>query len=49
MKAVIQRVSSASVEVEGKIIGSCNKGYMMANDGLIKLNSLIKCVCILAL
>lgn len=36
MKAVIQRVSSASVEVEGKIIGSCNKGYMVlfgAADG----------------
>lgn len=29
MKAVIQRVSSASVEVEGKIVGSCNKGYMI--------------------
>ncbi|MBE6749784.1 MAG: D-tyrosyl-tRNA(Tyr) deacylase [Ruminococcaceae bacterium] len=29
MKAVIQRVSSASVEVDGKIIGSCNKGYMV--------------------
>ena len=36
MKAVIQRVSSASVEVEGKIVGSCNKGYMIlfgAADG----------------
>lgn len=29
MKAVIQRVSSASVEVEGKIVGSCGKGYMI--------------------
>lgn len=29
MKAVIQRVTSASVEVEGKIVGSCNKGYMI--------------------
>lgn len=29
MKAVIQRVSSASVEVDGKIVGSCNKGYMI--------------------
>lgn len=29
MKAVIQRVSSASVEVEGEIVGSCNKGYMI--------------------
>ncbi len=29
MKAVIQRVSSASVEVEGNIVGSCKKGYMI--------------------
>ena len=29
MKAVIQRVSSASVEVEGEIVGSCNEGYMI--------------------
>ena len=29
MKAVIQRVSSASVEVDGEIVGSCNKGYMI--------------------
>lgn len=29
MKAVIQRVSSASVEVEGKVVGSCNRGYMI--------------------
>ena len=29
MKAVIQRVSSASVEVESEIVGSCNKGYMI--------------------
>ncbi len=29
MKAVIQRVSSASVEVEGKIVGSCNQGFMI--------------------
>ena len=29
MKAVIQRVSSASVEVEGEIVGSCKKGYMI--------------------
>ena len=29
MKAVIQRVTSASVEVEGKIVGSCNHGYMI--------------------
>lgn len=29
MKAVIQRVSKASVEVEGEIVGSCNQGYMI--------------------
>lgn len=29
MKAVIQRVASASVEVDGEIVGSCNEGYMI--------------------
>ncbi len=29
MKAVIQRVSSASVTVDEKIVGSCNEGYMI--------------------
>ncbi len=29
MKAVIQRVSSASVSVDGEVVGSCNKGYMI--------------------
>ena len=29
MKAVIQRVESASVSVEGKIAGACEKGFMM--------------------
>ena len=29
MKAVIQRVTSASVSVEGKTVGSCGKGYMI--------------------
>lgn len=29
MKAVIQRVSEASVVVEGKIVGSCKEGYMI--------------------
>lgn len=29
MKAVIQRVLSASVEVDGRIVGSCEKGYMI--------------------
>ena len=29
MKAVIQRVSSASVSVDGNVVGSCNEGYMI--------------------
>lgn len=29
MKAVIQRVESASVSVEGKIAGACKKGFML--------------------
>ncbi|MBO5089978.1 MAG: D-tyrosyl-tRNA(Tyr) deacylase [Clostridia bacterium] len=29
MKAVIQRVSSASVTVDDNIVGSCNEGYMI--------------------
>ena len=29
MKAVIQRVSSASVAVDGKIVGSCQRGYLI--------------------
>ena len=29
MKAVIQRVSEASVSVDGKVVGSCNQGYMI--------------------
>ena len=29
MKAVIQRVSSASVEVDGTVVGSCEAGYMI--------------------
>ena len=29
MRAVIQRVSSASVEVDGQIVGSCQKGYLI--------------------
>lgn len=29
MKAVIQRVKYASCEVEGKIVGSCNQGFMI--------------------
>lgn len=29
MKAVIQRVSAASVAVDDKIVGACNQGYMI--------------------
>ena len=29
MKAVIQRVSSASVKVDGKIVGECKKGFLV--------------------
>lgn len=29
MKAVIQRVSSALVSVDGNVVGSCNQGYML--------------------
>ena len=29
MKAVIQRVSSASVAVDGKVVGSCQRGYLI--------------------
>ncbi len=29
MKAVIQRVAYASVEVEGKVVGECKKGFMV--------------------
>ncbi len=29
MKAVIQRVSYASVEVDGEIVGSCKEGYLV--------------------
>ncbi len=29
MKAVIQRVSEAAVQVDGKVVGSCKDGYMI--------------------
>lgn len=29
MKAVLQRVSHASVEVDGSVVGSCGKGFMI--------------------
>lgn len=47
MKAVIQRVSSANVSVGGKIVGECNKGYMIllgvqSDDTERDLETLIK-------
>lgn len=36
MKAIIQRVLNASVEVDGEIVGSCNEGFLVlvgAADG----------------
>lgn len=29
MRALIQRVESAKVEVEGRVVGSCGKGYLV--------------------
>lgn len=52
MRAVIQRVSEASVKVDGKVIGSCQKGYMilfcaMENDTLEDISLLAKKVALL--
>ena len=52
MKAVIQRVLEASVKVDGKVIGSCQKGYMilfcaMENDTLEDISLLAKKVALL--
>ena len=33
MKAVIQRVSHASVVVDGKTTGSCNEGFLILTEG----------------
>ena len=52
MKAVIQRVSSASVEVEGQIVGSCQKGYLIllgVADGDTELDAELLCKKIAAL
>ncbi|MEE1245389.1 MAG: D-aminoacyl-tRNA deacylase [Acutalibacteraceae bacterium] len=45
MKAVIQRVKSASVSVDGKVVGSCKDGYMILlcaveDDSLDDVNTL---------
>lgn len=52
MRAVIQRVLEASVKVDGKVIGSCQKGYMilfcaMENDNLEDISLLAKKVALL--
>ena len=52
MKAVIQRVSSASVEVDGKIVGSCQRGYLIllgVADGDTELDAELLCKKISAL
>lgn len=52
MKAVIQRVSSASVEVDGKIVGSCQRGYLIllgVADGDTELDAELLCKKIAAL
>lgn len=52
MRVVIQRVLEASVKVDGKVIGSCKKGYMilfcaMENDTLEDISLLAKKVALL--
>ena len=52
MRAVIQRVSSASVEVDGKIVGSCQRGYLIllgVADGDTELDAELLCKKIAAL
>ena len=52
MKAVIQRVSSASVEVDGQVVGSCQRGYLIllgVADGDTELDAELLCKKIAAL
>ena len=52
MRAVIQRVASASVEVDGKIVGACGKGYLIllgVADGDTELDAELLCKKIAAL
>lgn len=47
MKAVIQRVLSSSVSVDGKVVGECKKGYMIllgvqSDDTVRDLDTLVK-------
>ena len=46
MRAVIQRVSSASVAVDGNIVGSCERGYLIllgVADGDTELDAELLC------
>lgn len=52
MKAVIQRVSHASVEVDGKVVGSCERGYLIllgVAEGDTELDAELLCKKIAAL
>mgnify|MGYP003308573565 CR=1 FL=1 len=52
MRAVIQRVSSASVEVDGQIVGSCQRGYLIllgVAEGDTELDAELLCKKIAAL
>ena len=52
MRAVIQRVSNASVEVDGKVVGSCQKGYLIllgVAEGDTELDADLLCKKIAAL
>ena len=52
MKAVIQRVSSASVAVDGQIVGSCQRGYLIllgVAEGDTELDAELLCKKIAAL
>lgn len=52
MRAVIQRVAGASVEVDGKIVGACNKGYLIllgVAEGDTELDAELLCKKIAAL
>ena len=52
MRAVIQRVSSASVAVDGKVVGSCERGYLIllgVAEGDTELDAELLCKKIAAL
>lgn len=52
MRAVIQRVSSASVAVDGEVVGSCERGYLIllgVAEGDAELDAELLCKKIAAL